>query len=61
MVLTGPKFMSFFEKVEVANFEIASDAFTTFKVRARRVGAYGAPGCLRARARRRPACRPACA
>lgn len=28
-----PIFMEFFEKVEVANFEIASDAFSTFKVR----------------------------
>lgn len=28
-------FMEFFEKVEVANFEIASDAFSTFKVRKR--------------------------
>uniref|UniRef100_A0A7S0RI09 Calcium-binding protein 39 n=1 Tax=Chlamydomonas leiostraca TaxID=1034604 RepID=A0A7S0RI09_9CHLO len=26
-----PMFMEFFEKVEVANFEIASDAFSTFK------------------------------
>lgn len=31
MVLDSPIFMKFFEKVEVANFEIASDAFSTFK------------------------------
>ncbi|KXZ56674.1 hypothetical protein GPECTOR_1g607 [Gonium pectorale] len=30
-VLDGPVFLKFFEKVEVANFEIASDAFSTFK------------------------------
>ncbi|PNH12115.1 Degreening-related dee76 protein [Tetrabaena socialis] len=30
-VLEGPIFLKFFEKVEVANFEIASDAFSTFK------------------------------
>lgn len=30
-VLQGPRFMEFFDKVEVANFEIASDAFSTFK------------------------------
>ena len=32
MLLEGSLFMSFFEKVEVANFEVASDAFSTFKV-----------------------------
>ncbi|PNW70198.1 hypothetical protein CHLRE_17g709950v5 [Chlamydomonas reinhardtii] len=30
-VLDGPVFLKFFDKVEVANFEIASDAFSTFK------------------------------
>ena len=35
MLLEGSLFMSFFEKVEVANFEVASDAFSTFKVCAR--------------------------
>ncbi|KAG2450688.1 hypothetical protein HYH02_004527 [Chlamydomonas schloesseri] len=30
-VLEGPIFLKFFDKVEVANFEIASDAFSTFK------------------------------
>lgn len=30
-VLNGPIFMRFFDKVEVANFEIASDAFSSFK------------------------------
>lgn len=33
LVLEGPRFQDFFDKVEVANFEVASDAFTTFKVR----------------------------
>ena len=33
MLLEGSLFMNFFEKVEVANFEVASDAFSTFKVR----------------------------
>lgn len=32
LVLEGPQFYTFFDMVEVANFEIASDAFTTFKV-----------------------------
>lgn len=32
MVLEGPEFQKFFDYVEVANFEVASDAFTTFKV-----------------------------
>eukprot|EP00955_Chlamydomonas_euryale_P041322 351955-Chlamydomonas_euryale.AAC.13 len=32
MVLESPMFMEFFTNVEVANFEIASDAFSTFKV-----------------------------
>lgn len=31
MVLEGPEFNKFFTYVEVANFEVASDAFTTFK------------------------------
>lgn len=31
MVLEGPNFVQFFTYVEVANFEVASDAFTTFK------------------------------
>jgi calcium binding protein 39 len=31
LVLEGPRFQDFFDKVEVANFEVASDAFTTFK------------------------------
>ncbi|KAG1678300.1 hypothetical protein FOA52_013921 [Chlamydomonas sp. UWO 241] len=30
-VLYSPMFMEFFDKVQVANFEIASDAFSTFK------------------------------
>ncbi|KAG2499343.1 hypothetical protein HYH03_002918 [Edaphochlamys debaryana] len=30
-VLDGPVFLKFFDKVEVSNFEIASDAFSTFK------------------------------
>ncbi|EFJ42967.1 hypothetical protein VOLCADRAFT_83428 [Volvox carteri f. nagariensis] len=30
-MLDGPVFLKFFEKVVVANFEIASDAFSTFK------------------------------
>ncbi|KAK9818819.1 hypothetical protein WJX74_005590 [Apatococcus lobatus] len=31
LVLEGPLFADFFHKVEVTNFEVASDAFTTFK------------------------------
>ncbi len=31
-------FLRFFDKVEVANFEVASDAFSTFKVRERSNG-----------------------
>ena len=31
LMLNGPLFMSFFEKVELANFEIASNAFSNFK------------------------------
>lgn len=31
MVVEGPDFNNFFAYVEVANFEVASDAFTTFK------------------------------
>ena len=31
LVLEGPLFGQFFEKVEVTNFEVASDAFATFK------------------------------
>lgn len=31
LVLEGPLFTQFFEKVEVTNFEVASDAFATFK------------------------------
>jgi hypothetical protein len=30
--LYSDHFMEFFERVEVANFEIASDAFSSFKV-----------------------------
>ena len=30
-MLEGPLFAHFFEKVEVTNFEVASDAFATFK------------------------------
>ena len=30
-MLEGPLFAQFFEKVEVTNFEVASDAFATFK------------------------------
>lgn len=32
MELYGDNLMEFFAKVEVANFEIASDAFSSFKV-----------------------------
>lgn len=32
MVLEGPLFELYFDKVEVSNFEVASDAFSTFKV-----------------------------
>ena len=32
LVLEGPLFGHYFEKVEVSNFEVASDAFATFKV-----------------------------
>ncbi len=32
IVLEGPLFEQYFKKVEVSNFEVASDAFTTFKV-----------------------------
>ena len=32
MVLDGPLFKEYFDKVEVSNFEVASDAFSTFKV-----------------------------
>lgn len=32
MELNGQNFMEFFQRVEVANFEIASDAFSSFKV-----------------------------
>lgn len=35
MVLEGSEFQKFFDYVEVANFEVASDAFTTFKVNTR--------------------------
>ncbi len=31
MVLEGPLFQEYFKKVEVSNFEVASDAFQTFK------------------------------
>lgn len=31
-VLNGARFMHLFEEVEVSNFEVASDAFSTFKV-----------------------------
>ena len=34
IVLEGPLFEQYFKKVEVSNFEVASDAFTTFKVQA---------------------------
>lgn len=40
-VLEGPVFLRFFDKVEVANFEVASDAFSTFKVR----GGSGGHSC----------------
>ena len=33
LVLEGPLFGHYFDKVEVSNFEVASDAFSTFKVR----------------------------
>ena len=32
LVLEGPLFGHYFDKVEVSNFEVASDAFSTFKV-----------------------------
>ena len=32
LVLEGPLFQHYFDKVEVSNFEVASDAFSTFKV-----------------------------
>ena len=32
MVLDGYLFKEYFDKVEVSNFEVASDAFSTFKV-----------------------------
>lgn len=32
LVLEGPLFQHYFEKVEVSNFEVASDAFSTCKV-----------------------------
>ena len=32
MVLEGPQLPHFFDLIEVANFEIASDAFTSFQV-----------------------------
>jgi hypothetical protein len=35
--LESDMFLEFFERVDVANFEIASDAFSTFKVRHRAV------------------------
>lgn len=35
LVLQGPLFQQYFEKVEVSNFEVASDAFSTFKVPAK--------------------------
>ncbi len=31
MVLEGPLFAQYFEKVQATNFEVASDAFQTFK------------------------------
>lgn len=31
MVLEGPLFGQYFEKVQATNFEVASDAFQTFK------------------------------
>ena len=34
LVLEGPLFGHYFDKVEVSNFEVASDAFSTFKVSA---------------------------
>ena len=30
-ILQGPLFPKFFEKIEMTNFEVASDAFSTFK------------------------------
>ena len=32
LVLAGPLFSKYFQKVEVINFEVASDAFSTLKV-----------------------------
>lgn len=34
-MLEGPLFEQYFVKVEVSNFEVASDAFSAFKVRSR--------------------------
>lgn len=41
MALDSESFNRFFDLVEVANFEIASDAFASFKVRQQRKGAWG--------------------
>lgn len=41
MALDSESFNRFFDLVEVANFEIASDAFASFKVRQRRKGGLG--------------------
>jgi hypothetical protein len=35
--LSSTQFLEFFERVDVANFEIASDAFSTFKVSSQQI------------------------
>ena len=40
IVLEGPLFEQYFQKVEVTNFEVASDAFSTFKVSALPINVY---------------------
>lgn len=58
MVLEGPEFQKFFDYVEVANFEVASDAFTTFKVQGvPRLKTLGAAACEDSRGVAVPVCR----
>jgi len=47
LVLDGPLFQHYFEKVEVSNFEVASDAFSTFKVAASPISHWIALSCDR--------------
>ena len=59
MVLEGPEFQKFFDYVEVANFEVASDAFTTFKVQGMpRCKVLGAAACEDNRGLQRVRLRP---